>query len=99
MVTLLVLSGCEADPVFGDDFRVVRYSPGYLRAAYIFTGKDAVSEADESFRVGNCQLYGAVGFGTYYPGCSPGVGEKIAGKYGTTLLTEPYHRADIDARD
>ena len=99
VAALFSVTGCESDPVFGDDFRVIRYSPGYLRAAYVYTGKDAVSEADESFRVGNYQLYGAVGFGTYYPGCRPGVGEKIARQYGTNLLTEPYNRADIDARD
>ncbi len=97
-VALLAVTGCEDNP-FADDFRVVKYSPGYLRAAYVYTNKDAVSEADEDFRVGNYRLYGAVGFGTYYPGCAPGVGEKLARRYGTTLLTETANNADIDARD
>lgn len=98
-VALLAVCGCESDPFIGDDFRVIRYSPGYLRAAYVYTGKDAVSEADESFRIGNYQLYGVAGFGTYYPGCEPGIGEKLSRRYGTTPLTDSTGGIDIEARD
>ncbi len=98
VAALLGVSGCEDNP-FVDDYRVVKYSPGYLRSAYIYANKDAVSEADENFRVGDCRLYGAIGFGTYYPGCAPGIGERLARKHGTILLTKTATGVDIDARD
>ena len=86
-------------PIIGDDIRVVRDSPHYLRAAYVYTGKDPISEADESFRVGNRRLYGAIAFGTYYPGCAPGVGERLARKYGTILLPETAGTTETDAQE
>lgn len=95
---LLAVSGCDDNP-FADDYRIVKYSPAYLRAAYVYTDRNATRDADENFRVGIYRLYGAAGFGTYYPGCAPEVGEKLARRYGTTLLTAPAADADIDARD
>ena len=98
-VTLLAASGCVDTPIIGDDIRVVRDSPHYLREAYVYTNKDPVSEADESFRVGNRRLYGAIAFGTYYPGCAPGVGERIARRYGTILLPETAGTVETDAQE
>ena len=98
-LTLLAAAGCVATPIIGDDLRVVRDSPHYLRAAYVFTNKDPVSEADEAFREGNYRLYGAVGFGTYYPGCAPGVGERLARRHGTILLPETAGNAETDAQE
>ena len=98
-VTLLAAAGCVDTPVIGDDIRVVRDSPRYLRAAYVYVGKDPVSDADESFRVGNRRLYGACGFGTYYPGCAPGVGERLARRYGTILLPETAGNVETDAQE
>ena len=98
-VTLLAVSGCADTPIIGDDLRVIRESPHYLREAYVYTSKDPVSEADESFRVGNRRIYGAIAFGTYYPGCAPGVGEKLARRYGTILLPETAGNVETDAQE
>ncbi len=98
-VTLLAASGCMDTPIIGDDIRVVRDSPHYLREAYLFADKDPVSDADESFRTGNRRLYGAIAFGTYYPGCAPGVGEKLARRYGTILLPETAGTVETDAQE
>ncbi len=97
--TLLAASGCVDTPIIGDDIRVVRDSPHYLRAAYVYTGKDPISEADESFRVGNRRLYAAIAFGTYYPGCAPGVGERLARRHGTIILPETAGTVETDAQE
>ena len=98
-VTLLAASGCVDTPIIGDDIRAVRDSPHYLREAYVYTSKDPVSEADESFRAGNRRLYAEIGFGTYYPGCAPNLGERLARRYGTILLPETVGGTDTDAQE
>ena len=98
-VTLLALGGCVDTPIIGDDIRVVRDSPRYLRAAYVYAGKDPASEADERFRQGDRRLYGAVGFGTYYPGCAPGVGQKLARRNGTILLADTSGTLETEAQE
>ena len=96
--TMLTAAGCVDTPIIGDDVRVVRDAPRYLSAAYIYEGRDAVADADEDFRIGNRRLYGVIGFGTSYPGCAPGVGEKIARRHGATLLKGTAGPVETDAQ-
>lgn len=95
---LLTAAGCVDTPIIGDDLRVVRDSPRYLRAAYVYEGRDAAADADEDYRVGNRRVYGVIGFGAAYPGCAPGVGEHIARRYGATLLEATAGPVETDAQ-
>lgn len=98
-MALLPLAGCVDTPIIGDDIRVVRDSPGYLREAYVYSHKDPAADAADSFRVGNYRLYALISFGEHYPGCRPGVGEKYARRYGTTLLPKTAGAIDTDAQE
>ena len=97
-VAACLLAGCADTPIIGDDIRVVRDSPRYLSAAYVYEGRDAVADADEDFRIGNHRVYGVIGFGAAYPGCAPGVGERIARRHGSTLLAGTAGSVDTDAQ-
>ena len=93
-----LLAGCVDTPIIGDDIRVVRDSPHYLNAAYIYEGRNAVADADENFRIGNHHIYGVIGFGAAYPGFAPGVGERLARRHGATLLTGTAGAIETDAQ-
>ena len=94
----LTAAGCVDTPIIGDDLRVVRDSPRYLRAAYVYEGRDATADADEDYRIGNRRIYGVIGFGAAYPGCAPGVGERIARRHGATLLAGTAGPIETDAQ-
>ena len=98
-VALLFMSGCVDDPLFGDDFRTVYESPHYLRQAYVYSGRDAAVNAQTRFDLQDYRLYGLVGFGTYYPGCAPGVGERLARRHGSVVLADTGKPILIDTQE
>ena len=97
-----LLAGCVDTPIIGDDIRVVRDSPHYLNAAYIYEGRNAVADADENFRIGNHHIYGVIGFGAAYPGLGGGGGGRggapPARPPGPTLLTGTAGAIETDAQ-
>ena len=93
-----LLAGCVDTPIIGDDIRVVRDSPHYLNAAYVYENRDAVADADEDFRIGNHRIYGVIGVGAAYPGFAPGVGERIARRHGAALLAGTAGTVETDAQ-
>lgn len=103
-LALLGAVGCSDDPFIGDDYHVVRDSPGYLRAAYVYANKDGATDADANFRAGDYRLRSLLSFdehnfGEHYPGCGPGVGEHYARRYGTLRLPKTGGPVGIEAQE